>query len=134
MIHLLVVDDDEDTKELLCQSLSKEYDVTACHRGLDALLSILSHIKAGNPFQFLLLDCAMPHLDGFTLARIVRLVEETGLTKPCKIGLYTAHHDVIERSTLLNNSDINYYWRKPEDTVQLPVLIRTALMYEPDIA
>jgi hypothetical protein len=46
--------------------------------GLDAAVAIFEAYKAEEPFAALILDCALPRLDGFTLAKIVRIAEGGG--------------------------------------------------------
>ena len=75
------------------------------------------------PFDALVMDCALPRLDGFTIAKIVRLAETTGVSKRTKIGYFTAFPKTVEQSTLLEEVGAQAYWRKPEDTGNLPTLI-----------
>lgn len=127
MIKLLVLDDTPDVVEILGVSLSRHFTVTGFTRGIDALQSIIHQIQHQQPYDFLLLDCSMPHLDAFTIAQIVRLIEDTGLTPRHKIGVFTAYPDIVENTSLLERSRIDYYWRKPEDVVDLPQLVLKAI-------
>ncbi len=65
--RLLVADDDEPNRELLCRRLEKlGYEVVPCANGLEAL----DRVRAA-PFDLVLLDLLMPGLDGREmLARI----------------------------------------------------------------
>lgn len=127
-MKILVVDDTEDTVEILGASLSRYFEVECYTRGIEALTAIMASIRDGKQFDFLLLDAAMPHLDAFTIAQIVRLVENTGLTKTRhRIGVLTAYAETVERSSLLERSGIDFYWRKPEHIVELPQLILAAI-------
>ncbi len=103
---------------------SMPYDATYVSSGVDALIAIFEAYKARDPFYALVLDCALPHFDGFTIARIVRMAEATGISPRAKIGYFTAFTKTVEQSTLLDEVGAEAYWRKTEDVANLPELIR----------
>lgn len=58
--HLLVVDDDEDSRELVAESLRRlGYQVTEARDGRDALVSIMRECPS-----LLITDCSMPNMTG----------------------------------------------------------------------
>lgn len=121
---ILLLDDDHDTADLLRIAFSSmPYEATVVSSGLDALILIFEAYRAGEPFAALVLDCALPYFDGFTIARMVRMAEGTGITPRAKIGYFTAFSKTVEQSTLLEEVGAEAYWRKPEDSANLPTLI-----------
>jgi PAS domain S-box-containing protein len=74
-VSALVVDDQEDARELLVQALS-EYgaQVTAVSSGAEAL-AFLSNLPGGKRPDALILDIAMPEEDGYTTLKKVRALE-----------------------------------------------------------
>jgi CheY-like chemotaxis protein len=68
MAYLLVVDDDADSRDLLCRSLQRAAHECACARdGKEALASILSRAP-----DLILLDLLMPEMDGANLLAVLR--------------------------------------------------------------
>ena len=120
--RLLILDDDEDILPMLVASLS-DFEVRAFSRGLDAVIAIFDAYKNGTPFDCLLIDCALPHFDGFTITKIVRLAESTQIAPKAKIAVITAYPKTVEQSTLFEDSGADEYLRKPEDVVDLPLLL-----------
>lgn len=70
--HILIVEDDENLGFLLTEYLSQEgYQVTLCEDGLMGLSAF-----KGNRFDMCILDVMMPKMDGFTLAKKIRAINE----------------------------------------------------------
>ncbi|WP_407316787.1 transporter substrate-binding domain-containing protein [Pseudomonas sp. nanlin1] len=92
-LDVLVVDDHPANRLLMTQQL--EYlglcPVTANDgvAGLDAWRQ--------EPFDLLIVDCNMPHMNGYDLARAVRQEEAQRLREPCVILGYTANAQPEER-------------------------------------
>lgn len=121
---ILLLDDDEPTAQMLQMAFeSMPYRATVVTSGVDAVIKIFEAYKSGEPFDALVLDCALPRMDGFTIARMVRLAEKTGISPRAKIGYFTAFTKTVEQSTLLEEVGAEAYWRKPEDSANLPTLI-----------
>lgn len=132
-IHrVLIVDDDADTLELLRMAVEEmPYESTLVPRGIDALIEIFEAYKQEKPFNVLVLDCAMPLVDGFTVAKIVRLLERSDITtQRMRIGFFTGFPETVEQSTLLQEVGADAYWRKPDDAQNLPHLIASWLKVE----
>jgi PAS domain S-box-containing protein len=74
-VRALVVDDQEDARELLIKALS-EYgaQVTAVSSGAEAL-AFLSNLPGGKRPDALILDLVMPEEDGYTVLKKVRALE-----------------------------------------------------------
>ena len=65
---LLVVDDDEHNRDLLCRRLARKgYAATAAASGQEALALLLQHA-----FDLVLLDIMMPALDGIAVLKMIR--------------------------------------------------------------
>ncbi len=121
---ILVLDDDTEIISLLARGLrDAPFDAVFVTSGVEAVLTIFEAYDAGSPFDALIMDCALPRIDGFTIAKIVRLAESTGIAKRAKIGYFTAFPQTVEQSTLLQEVGAEAYWRKPEDTPNLAALI-----------
>lgn len=61
--RVLVVEDNELNRELLCQILSQEYDVIEAENGQVALEILKEH---KNSISLIFLDVVMPVMDGYT--------------------------------------------------------------------
>ena len=74
-INILVVDDEEDARELLIQALSQYgAQVTAVSSGVEALAFLFNPPDGKRP-DALILDIAMPDEDGYTAIKKVRALE-----------------------------------------------------------
>jgi CheY-like chemotaxis protein len=121
---ILILDDDETTLGLLQIAFkSTPFDVTFVNSGIQAAIEVFEAYRANAPFDALVLDCALPRLDGFTLARIVRVAEAAGVGPKAKLGYFTAFQKTVEQSTMLEEVGAEAYWRKPEDMANLPQLV-----------
>jgi PAS domain S-box-containing protein len=66
--HILIVEDDEDTLELLQSTFkAKGYRVTTCQSAAEAL-----QIAPANSVDLILSDIGMPHMDGFEMMKELR--------------------------------------------------------------
>jgi CheY-like chemotaxis protein len=70
--HVLVVEDEADTREMLCRMLdNKEWTVARAENGLAALESIAHHLPS-----LIVLDLRMPVMDGFEMISELRKHED----------------------------------------------------------
>lgn len=67
--RVLVVEDNELNRELLCQILSQEYDVIEAENGQVALEILKEH---KNSISLIFLDVVMPVMDGYTFLNRLR--------------------------------------------------------------
>lgn len=132
MSRVLILDDDETTLGLLRIAFGKmPFETVLVDRGIDALVAIFEAYRDDRPFDILVLDCALPRIDGFTVAKMVRLLETTDITfRRAKIGFFSAFSETVEQSTLLAEVGAEAYWRKPEDVTDLPYLVASWLKIE----
>lgn len=130
--RVLVLDDDEATLEMLAAAFRKfPFEVVFTSRGIDALIAIFEGYRDEMPFKVLVLDCALPLVDGFTVAKAVRLLEKSDITKArARIGFFTAYPESVESSTLLQEVEAEAYWRKPDDAAELPEVLASWLKVE----
>jgi CheY-like chemotaxis protein len=125
--RVLVVEDNPDTHDLLRAALARAdcgADFEFADGGPVACEIYFRALGSGRPFGALILDCALPHLDGFGVARIVRACEENcGIAGRARLAFYTAYDQTVERSSLLGEVGADAYWRKHEAAERLPDLI-----------
>lgn len=68
MYRILVVEDEEDIREILKNYLSTEgYDVVLADDGVDGIAKF-----HGGSFDLILLDVMMPKIDGFGVCELIR--------------------------------------------------------------
>jgi two-component system alkaline phosphatase synthesis response regulator PhoP len=79
MVTILVIDDEEDIRELLCYNLKKEgYDVYSAENGEKGLASMI----ASKP-DLIILDVMMPGMDGIEVCEAIRRTEGFQKTLIC---------------------------------------------------
>jgi CheY-like chemotaxis protein len=132
--RLLIVDDDPDILRMLVVKFERlGYLVSAFDRGVDASIAALEGFRAGTCFDAYILDCALPHFDGFTIARMIRLAEKTEVTScRARIVVYTAYARTVENSTLVESSGVDAYFVKGSDDEQMAEQIAQWLEEEDD--
>ena len=70
---VLAVDDNATNRSIVEGQLAAlGAEVTSVASGADALIALKAAADAGRPFDLALLDYHMPHMDGITLARLIR--------------------------------------------------------------
>jgi len=110
-LHVLVVDDNKDAANSLCMLLRIwGYDCLAAYDGLEGL-------EAARMYQpdCLILDIAMPHMDGYTLAQQVR--QQPGLQQ-AKLVALTAYSDDWHTRRVWD-AGFDFYLVKPADPFEL---------------
>jgi len=71
-VAVLVVDDNQINREILCEMLSNwNMKPTGTATGREALTTLRSARDAGSPFSVVLLDAQMPDMDGFAAAEAI---------------------------------------------------------------
>jgi signal transduction histidine kinase/PleD family two-component response regulator len=72
-LRVLIVDDNAAQRHTLCKMLSQWHmQPVAVASGREALLALEQASQAGEPFALMLLDAAMPEMDGFAVAERLR--------------------------------------------------------------
>ena len=123
-LHVLVVDDDVDTLELMATALkSRQATVTAVSSAVDALIAI----KANRP-DVLISDIAMPDEDGYALIEKVRSLDH-GEEQTIPAVAITAYAKDEDRERALS-SGFQIYLPKPVELTELVSVIARAARRE----
>jgi CheY-like chemotaxis protein len=112
-VHILVVDDSDDLREILEFILkSKGADVESARDGAEAINKVQS-----SPYDIILMDMRMPGLDGNDTALKIRN------TSSAKLKIIALTGDVDGAKFLRKESPFNAYVVKPIDPANLSVSI-----------
>ncbi|MBI3968994.1 MAG: response regulator [Chloroflexi bacterium] len=117
--RVLIVDDDEDVRHILRQTLHQDgYDISDAHSGEEALRRLGKHRA-----DLILLDLQLPGMDGFDVLHALRNKPET---EGIPVILLTGH---VEDSSALRGFDYGAidYVQKPFTPAQMRARIRMAL-------
>ena len=122
MSTILVVDDDADVSTTVNKSLTRAgYQVT-CAATSQAALQVLSSVRP----DLVLLDIAMPGLDGIELCRHLRL---NPITASLPILFLTVSGD-MQSKTAAFNAGADDYVVKPFDLQELNLRVKALLLRE----
>jgi CheY-like chemotaxis protein len=114
-IHILVVDDLPDMAESTAEMLTLwGHDATACDSGTMALACARVHRPAA-----VVLDLAMPRMDGFEFARAFHALKGCGAVPLIALSGYTSP----ACSARVLEVGIDHYVLKPADPDQLKILL-----------
>ena len=117
MLHILVVEDNLDLRELLCSALSENgYRAIGAENGEQAL-SVLS----GTVIDLIVADIMMPKMDGFELTKNLR---EANIFCPLLIVTAREDYDSLQRAFALGADD---YMVKPLNVKELLVRVKALL-------
>jgi PAS domain S-box-containing protein len=87
--HLLVIEDDEDTLEMLRATFAAQgYRVTACESATDAL-----KVVDNGPFDLIISDIGMPRIDGYELIRRLRMYPQLRTVPAIALTGYASKKD-----------------------------------------
>ena len=95
-MRFLIIDDDYDVIECLEHITSLCGDVERANNGIEGLLKVEAAFNANLMFNVVLLDVVLPELDGFTIIKHIRYLEETNnipIEQECKIVVITERYD-----------------------------------------
>jgi CheY-like chemotaxis protein len=97
--HVLIVDDDEDIREIVGLLLRSEgYRVDVAKDGLDAL----DHLKADEPPSVILLDMMMPRMDG---EGFISSLHSNPQLAHIPVIIISGHHAAREKALQLSAAD-----------------------------
>ncbi len=119
MWKVLVVDDNTANRELLVALLEDKAKCNEVENGEDALTAYDKSIESSEPYDFILLDVAMPGVDGVDVLQRIRDKEEAGgvlQEQRVSIIMVTAHKEVFMDAF---NRGCDDYLLKPIDGDQL---------------
>lgn len=118
---LLMVEDNDDTRQIHDILLKNEgFEVVSVASGTEAL----SVLESGEDFDAVVLDLAMPVMDGLTTAKQIRINESIEPHRnPVRIAFLTAHYvnDAIER--VKEREDVEKIFIK-SDPANLPAKLK----------
>lgn len=113
---ILIVDDDENTREILRRWLAKEgYTTVSAGDGEECLRAL-----AAEPFDIVLLDVMMPNLDGLGVCERMRANDEW---RSIPVILLTAKDD-METRTRGMSLGVSEYLTKPINKLELFARLR----------
>src|SRR5262245_5638583 len=116
---LLVVDDDEDNRDLLCRRLERHrYAATAAASGQEALALLRRDM-----FDLVLLDIMMPILDGLVVLKMIREAYTASQLPIIIVSAKDESEDIVEALSL----GANDYITKPIDFAVAFARIHTQL-------
>ncbi len=118
--RVLVVDDDDDNREVLRLYLShKGYEVQGAGDGIAALRMVQEARLSPSPFTHCILDCAMPLMDGVTCAETIRKLEARNhhYTK-LRIAFYSAYLDGVPCDEIKARGGADICLEKGSETAQ----------------
>lgn len=118
MARILIVDDDKDLRLVLATELPG-HSLTICAEGFEALTEVIKSYEQNAPFDLMVFDGICPNIDGFTLTKIVRLIEKLGMVHRAMIALMSAYGTMVDQTDAVKESGADLYWRKPEDLLTL---------------
>jgi PAS domain S-box-containing protein len=120
---VLVVEDNIVNQKLLVVTLEKfGCHVSVVSSGFEAL-NLLSQQSAAKNYDLVLLDCQMPGLDGYEVAREVRLLNDNPI---CKIPIIAVTANAFEEDRKrCIDAGMNDYLPKPIDKLELKRVIAT---------
>jgi PAS domain S-box-containing protein len=116
-MHILVVDDDGEGRELIAAALRQAGAiVTSVSSAVDAL----AHVDRNRP-DLILTDIAMPHTDGYALQRQLRARSDLADTPIVALTAFPAS------AVSADEKEFDSYLRKPIDPFELTVTLRALL-------
>lgn len=116
--HILLADDDQDTRAFLLRLLNKDYTVTAVSDGLEAITAAKDCLP-----DLIISDVMMPYADGYDLLEHLRAQPETS---DLPVILLSARADSTERTRGLEKGARDYI-AKPLDSRELLARIKIHL-------
>lgn len=116
--RLLVVDDNDDEREMLCAALGAKYEVIEAANGIDGYA-----LACARRPDAVVLDIAMPIMDGWDVLRKLRTNADT---KAIPVVIFTALETDAVRSQA-RSLGVESIVRKPIAPGQLDAAIRRAI-------
>jgi CheY-like chemotaxis protein len=107
-MRILVVEDEPDGVEVVQMILAGHVDVSVAHHAEDAL----KHLQNGTPFDGVIIDLALPGMDGLELLEHIRAMPAIASLPAVAI---TAFHTPELKAKCLD-AGFNGYFAKPLDT------------------
>ncbi len=123
-ISILVVEDDEAVRELICEILNEDgHHVEAAGNGRKGL-----ELFTSKPFDMVFTDLVMPEMSGWQLAEEIKTISST--TPVALITAWTLNMEVAE----LHSKGIDFIVFKPFRDEQLQRLVRDSMAIKGKLA
>src|SRR4051794_12073878 len=121
-LHVLVVDDN-DTNRAIVEAYLRARDVrcAAAASGAAALEAMHAAVRAGEPFEVVILDGQMPGMDGIELARAISLAPSL---RAARLIMLTS---TVDRRPAAREAGIHHYLTKPVRRAKLLETVAEAM-------
>lgn len=116
MKRILLAEDEEILRMLLCDTLEDDYDVTEAENGLEAIQQIRE-----NSFDLLMIDYMMPFYTGI---EVIQTARAAGISTP--IIMLTAKTQEYDRQVALD-AGANYFVAKPFSPMELLKFVQSVI-------
>lgn len=125
--RILVVDDNDDCRVMLVAFLQQDgYEVDSVGRGQHGLHYYHRALHNKRPYNIIILDLALPDIDGFSICQNIRNLEKFKDVIPrATIIFITAYDETVQPSRLKVESCHDSYLSKPVDPDNLLKTIET---------
>ncbi|MBH1939578.1 response regulator [Mobilitalea sibirica] len=133
-MKILIVEDDLPSRLFLSKLLLRYGSCDVAVDGLDALDAVLLSLEQNKPYQLICLDIMMPKIDGLSLLKSIRDMEEQyqiPQEQKAKIIMTTAMSEV-EHVQVAFDIGCDAYAAKPLDTTGLIEALKNLRIIEPD--
>jgi two-component system sensor histidine kinase/response regulator len=120
--RVLIVDDDETNRTILCEMVAGwGMRPNSLINGKAALVELRAAAEAGNPYALVLVDDAMPEMDGFTLAQEIKKLPSLETT----IIMMLSSPEPARETARCREAGIHYVLTKPVGQSELLDVILT---------
>jgi two-component system chemotaxis response regulator CheY len=131
MMRVLVVEDTDETRELLVSLCHMEgCDVETAEDGEQGAELFERAVSEARPFRLVILDLAMPVMDGASAAKRMRAAEEEAGTagkRRAHIEGYTGHGEHVESVDSFLRAGIDHLTVKPGELAAWQALIHSLM-------
>jgi len=119
IVHLMIVEDDPDTLEMLRATLeARGFRVTACESAVQTL-----EVASANQVDLIISDIGMPEMDGFQMIKELREVEGYQNVPAIALSGYASQKD----SKAALAAGFNAHVSKPVDPAELVIMVNGLL-------
>jgi CheY-like chemotaxis protein len=126
MIRVLYIDDIPESGQLveLALKLDGRCALAVATSALEALTLISQACEQGTPFRAAVVDIAMPGVDGYTFARMLREMERGNAAYPTlRLAFATAHGEGMVDKAGIAAVGGEHCWFRPDDMERIADLI-----------
>ncbi len=120
-MKILIIDDDSISRKILNAKLNKLGECTSVDGGREAIALYNKSLKEKEPFELLILDISMPHVNGLEVLKIIRgkeIKQKIPKAKRVKIIMVTSRMNKLTIKNCIQNG-CNGYITKPVNSFLL---------------